>query len=111
MKTNYLYFIGSSKTRSPPSQAFGTAAVPGMGWGLHPQALIEAQLADGSLVERVPGQPLDVPICWQTVRAASGLLDGLSRQMLAAARDTLLPLSSPKPHPERPTDPLISRLP
>lgn len=76
----------------PSSQAFVTAAVAGMGWGLHPQALIEAHLADGSLVELVPGQPLDVPLYWQTARAASGLLDGLSRQMLAAAREALQPL-------------------
>lgn len=76
----------------PSSQAFVTAALAGMGWGLQPEALIAPHLADGSLVELVPGQPLDVPLHWQTARAASGLLDGLTRQMLAAARNTLRPL-------------------
>ncbi|MGS5087874.1 LysR family transcriptional regulator ArgP [Hydrogenophaga sp. A37] len=76
----------------PSSQAFVTAALAGMGWGLQPEALIASHLADGSLVELVPGQALDVPLHWQTARAASGLLDGLTRQMLAAARDSLRPL-------------------
>lgn len=76
----------------PSSQAFVTAGLAGMGWGLHPEALIEPHLADGSLVELVPGQPLDVPLHWQTARAASGLLDGLTRQMVAAARVALRPL-------------------
>jgi LysR family transcriptional regulator, chromosome initiation inhibitor len=74
----------------PSPQAFVTAAVAGMGWGLQPQALIRSQLADGSLVELVPGTPLDVPLYWQTARAALALLDGLSRKIVAAAGNALL---------------------
>ena len=73
----------------PSPQAFVTAARAGMGWGLHPQALIASWLADGSLVELVPGTPLDVPLHWQHARAASSLLDGLSRAVQAAARTAL----------------------
>ena len=73
----------------PSPQAFVTAARAGMGWGLHPQALIAPWLADGSLVELVPGTPLDVPLHWQHARAASSLLDGLSRAVQAAARTAL----------------------
>ncbi|MDZ4292533.1 MAG: LysR family transcriptional regulator ArgP [Hydrogenophaga sp.] len=76
----------------PSPQAFVTAALAGMGWGMFPQGMIAPHLADGSLVELVPGMPLDVPLHWQTARAASGLLDGLTRQMVAAAREGLLPL-------------------
>lgn len=76
----------------PSSQAFVTAALAGMGWGLHPEALVDRHLADGSLVELVPGTPLDVPLYWQSARAASGLLDGLARQLHAAARAGLRPL-------------------
>lgn len=75
----------------PSPQAFVTAAVAGMGWGLHPQALIASHLKDGSLVELVPDTPLDVPLHWQYARAASALLDGLSRNVLAAAHAALLP--------------------
>ena len=74
----------------PSPQAFVTAAVAGMGWGLQPQALIDSHLQEGSLVELVPDTPLDVPLYWQHARAASALLDGLSREVLAGARRALL---------------------
>lgn len=75
----------------PSPQAFVTATLAGMGWGLHPLALIESHLKDGSLVELVPGAPLDVPLHWQQARAASTVLDGLTQHLVAAARLALLP--------------------
>ncbi len=75
----------------PSSHAFVTAALAGMGWGMFPQGMIEPHLAEGTLVELAPGTPLDVPLYWQTARAASGLLDGLTRRMVAAAREALPP--------------------
>ena len=77
--------------RLPSPQAFVIAALAGMGWGLQPRALIAAHLQDGSLFELVPDTPLDVPLYWQHARVAAGWLDGLSRELLAAARRTLLP--------------------
>ncbi|AJW45530.1 LysR family transcriptional regulator ArgP [Ralstonia mannitolilytica] len=73
----------------PSSQAFVAAALAGMGWGMHPEALIASHLEDGALVELVPDTPLDVPLHWQYARAASTLLDGLSREVMAAARSAL----------------------
>ena len=73
----------------PSSQAFVTAALAGMGWGLHPQTLIAPLLANGTLAELVPGAPLDVPLYWQETRVASALLDGLSRMVLQTARAQL----------------------
>lgn len=75
----------------PSPQAFVTAALAGMGWGLQPLALIANHLHDGSLVELLPDSSLDVPLYWQHARAASTLLDGLSREVLAGAARTLLP--------------------
>ena len=75
----------------PSSQAVVTAALAGRGWSQHPQALIAAHLRDGSLVELVPDTPLDVALYWHSARAASGVLDGLSRAVEAAARAALLP--------------------
>ncbi|MCY1432758.1 putative HTH-type transcriptional regulator [compost metagenome] len=74
----------------PSPQAFVTATVAGMGWGLHPQALIAAHLENGSLIELVPDTPLDVPLHWQYGRSASSLIDGLTRQILAAAHSALM---------------------
>jgi LysR family transcriptional regulator (chromosome initiation inhibitor) len=73
----------------PSSQAFVTAALAGMGWGLHPQALIQPHLDDGSLVELVPHTPLDVPLYWHEARAASSLLERLTRVVVGAARQGL----------------------
>jgi LysR family transcriptional regulator (chromosome initiation inhibitor) len=67
------------------------AAVAGMGWGLHPQALIAPQLKAGSLVELVAHRPLDVALYWQHARAASTLLEPLTREVVAAAKRALLP--------------------
>lgn len=76
----------------PSSHAFVTAALAGMGWGMHPQSMIEDHLAAGTLVELVDGTPLDVPLHWQYARAASALLEGLGNEVLAAARTALLPI-------------------
>ncbi|WP_426116388.1 LysR family transcriptional regulator ArgP [Massilia sp. PWRC2] len=75
----------------PSPQAFVMAAVAGMGWGLHAQALIVDQLAQGTLVELVAALPLDVPLYWQQARAASILLDGLTSEVLAAAGALIQP--------------------
>lgn len=75
----------------PSSYAFVTAALAGMGWGMHPQSMIDGYLKAGTLVELVPDTPLDVPLHWQHARAASGLLEGLTTEVLAAARKALLP--------------------
>ncbi len=75
----------------PSAHAFVAAAVAGMGWGLHPQVLIASHLAEGSLLELVPDTALDVPLFWQHARAASPLIDGLSREVAAAAARALRP--------------------
>lgn len=65
----------------PSSQVLWiSVAVAGMGWGLHPHAPIAQHLEDGSLVELVPDTPLGCPPGWQHARAASALLDELSRR-------------------------------
>jgi len=74
----------------PSSQAFVSASLAGMGWGMHPESLIRQYLENGTLQELVPNTPLDVPLYWQQARAASSLLDGLTREVLLAANAALL---------------------
>lgn len=76
----------------PSTHAFVTAALAGMGWGLHPEALVAPHLARGALVALVPEATLDVPLYWQHARAASSLIDGLSRAVAAAAARALQPI-------------------
>lgn len=75
----------------PSTQAFVEASLASMGWGLHPLTLIAPHLRSGALLEVVSGTPLDVPLYWQETRAASVLLDGLSRAVLRAAQGSLMP--------------------
>ncbi len=84
----------------PSPHAFVAAAVAGMGWGLQPEGMVRAHLKAGTLVELVPGAPLDVPLHWQQARAASALLDGLARRVVAAARTALI-AALPAPLPSR----------
>jgi LysR family transcriptional regulator (chromosome initiation inhibitor) len=74
----------------PSPQAFVTAGLAGMGWGMHPYSLISHHLEEGSMVELIPETPLNVPLYWQQARAASSLLDGLTREIVAAASSALL---------------------
>ncbi|MFM2087594.1 MAG: hypothetical protein RLZZ237_2463 [Pseudomonadota bacterium] len=74
----------------PSPQAFATAALAGMGWGLHPQALIAPHLAAGTLVALLPDSALDVPLYWHTARASPGLLEKLSQAIVTAAHAALL---------------------
>ena len=75
----------------PSSTAFVTASLAGMGWGLHPQSLIATHLTEGTLVELVHGTPLDVPLYWQQARAVSTLLEALTREVVMAAEQALIP--------------------
>lgn len=77
----------------PSTQGFVAATEAGMGWSLHPLALVKNQLERGQLVELVPETPLDVPLYWQQARNASMLLDGLTNAVIQVAKKALL--SSP----------------
>lgn len=74
----------------PSAHAFVPAATGGMGWSMQPMLLIATHLAQGSLVELVPNDPLDVALHWQQARTASVLLDGLTQNIFAAAKAALI---------------------
>lgn len=73
----------------PSTEAFVTAAIAGMGWGMQPLSLIEEHLNSGALVELKARTPLDVPLYWQHSRLASRLLDRLTDTILKQARASL----------------------
>jgi LysR family transcriptional regulator, chromosome initiation inhibitor len=75
----------------PSPQAFVAAALGGLGWAMHPQALVREHLDNGALVELKPGCPLDVPLYWQHARVASSLLRDLTQAVNLAAKQGLLP--------------------
>jgi LysR family transcriptional regulator (chromosome initiation inhibitor) len=74
----------------PSPHAFVAAALGGMGWAMHPLALVQDHLASGQLLELQPGSYWDVPLFWQQARIASALLNDLSRAVVITAKGRLV---------------------
>ncbi len=74
----------------PSPQAFVAATLGGLGWALHPLALVGAHLASGALVELVPGSALDMPLYWQQARIASRVMDALTQAVVSASSEVLI---------------------
>jgi LysR family transcriptional regulator (chromosome initiation inhibitor) len=81
----------------PSSRAFLDASLAGIGWGMNPASQARPHLADGSLVELVPGQRLAVPLCWQHTRLQVPMLLRLTQAVISVARRALGPKQSPRP--------------
>ncbi|KKC38048.1 LysR family transcriptional regulator [Devosia epidermidihirudinis] len=75
----------------PSTHGFVDASLSGMGWGMNPSQLVREHLKSGRLVELVPGLTLDTPLFWQVNRLAADQLSTLTREVVAAARNSLLP--------------------
>ncbi|KQT68903.1 MULTISPECIES: LysR family transcriptional regulator ArgP [unclassified Aureimonas] len=75
----------------PSTQGFVEACRLGLGWALNPVALADPLIASGALVELVPDSGVDVPLYWQVNRLAADRLEGLTRGIVSAARDSLVP--------------------
>lgn len=71
--------------RLPSSQAFVSAALAGVGWGMNPQALVREHLASGRLVELAPDRPLDVMLYWQVANLPIPVLQTLTRHAMKVA--------------------------
>jgi LysR family transcriptional regulator, chromosome initiation inhibitor len=69
----------------PSSHAFVDAARLSLGWGMNPDCLVAPLIASGALVELVPGQALQIPLYWHWSRSLARPLQGLTRNVLAAA--------------------------
>ena len=74
----------------PSPHAFVAATLGGMGWGMHPLALIREHLSSGRLTELAPTSPLDIPLYWQQTRIASKLMEGLDQAVVSAAQAELI---------------------
>lgn len=74
----------------PSTQSFVDASLMGMGWGMNPALLVAGHLADGRLVEIVPGKSLDIPLYWQINRLAADRLAPLTREVIDMAKRSLV---------------------
>lgn len=76
----------------PLPHALVEGCLLGLGWGLNPEALVEAHLRKGRLLELVPDRWLDVPLYWQYWAIASSSLQALGLAMRTQAKNSLHPL-------------------
>lgn len=74
----------------PSTQGFLDCSLLGLGWAMNPESLAARPIAEGRLALLHPA-PLDVALYWQHARLGQGLLDRLTRAVLAAARGALIP--------------------
>ncbi|MEN5179712.1 HTH-type transcriptional regulator ArgP [Comamonas odontotermitis] len=75
----------------PSNYGYVRACEIGMGWGMHPEVLIDEQLARGRLVPLIAGTPLDVPLFWALPRSAQTSLGRLTDCVMRAAAEVLTP--------------------
>lgn len=60
-----------------------------MAWALNPAGLIREHLAQGRLVELVPGAVVEIGLFWQVNRLAAGTLSDLTHSVVGAAKRSL----------------------
>lgn len=75
--------------RIASSHGFVDACLAGLGWGLHPEALVAAHLSRGTLVDLGPA-PLDIALQWQFNRLTARAIAPLTRALQAAAATALI---------------------
>ena len=98
LQDQWLQRLGAEGRRSTPrhflpsNQGYTRACELGMGWGMHPPLMIGAQLAEGSLVELLPGNDLDIPMYWAHARNAQASLQRLTDCGIQAAAACLDPM-------------------
>ena len=75
----------------PSNDGYVRGCERGLGWGMHPQALIEQQLATGTLLRLLPDTDLHIPLFWVHLRSAQAPLERLTQCVMGAARTGLEP--------------------
>ncbi|MBE9604109.1 LysR family transcriptional regulator ArgP [Acetobacteraceae bacterium H6797] len=73
----------------PSTQGFLDMALVGLGWAMNPVQLAGPHLAAGRLVA-LHEEGLDVALHWQHARLGQGLMEKLTREVVAAARRGLV---------------------
>jgi LysR family transcriptional regulator, chromosome initiation inhibitor len=74
----------------PEANAFVMATRAGLGWGMTPDPMVQADLRAGTLVELIAGKPVDVPLYWQYWRLNVQALHRMTEAVQQAAALTLV---------------------
>lgn len=76
----------------PSSEGFVRLLESGLGWGMVPELQVREELAQGKLVELIPGRAIHVPLYWHYWRNGGRLLAGLTQHLRREAQKALVPL-------------------
>ncbi|MBD1552519.1 LysR family transcriptional regulator ArgP [Pseudomonas typographi] len=94
LQHRYMAALGVSQVQvfhlCPSSEGFMRMAEAGAGWGLIPEMQAARLIAEGVLVELLPGYHSDVPLYWHHWRNGGQLLDVLTRHLLREAAHALI---------------------
>ena len=71
----------------PTADGFGSAVRADLGWGMYPEQLAAASLADGSFV-RISEVHLDVPLYWQCWKLDSPIVSAVTDAVRLAAAES-----------------------
>ena len=74
----------------PSTEGQMRAVAAGWGVGVMPELLARGPIADGSLIDLVPGRPLPIQLYWHCWNLESELLDALTEALKATAATTLV---------------------
>jgi LysR family transcriptional regulator (chromosome initiation inhibitor) len=74
----------------PSTRAFLDLALRGLAWGMQPSGLAAPHIADGSLVELVPGVAIGVTLYWTVARLHADALRQLTEAVRRVAGETLV---------------------
>lgn len=74
----------------PSSLGFLNFGLSGLGWGMHPAMIAEAKIAEGKLVELLPGHTLEVKLYWTVTRLHASALRAFTEAVCSVARETLI---------------------
>ena len=77
----------------PASDPFVQAILAGLGYGMLPQEQCAALVAAGALVDVTPHLFVDVPLYWHAWQIQPVRLERMGAQLIAAARQVLLPMA------------------
>ncbi|MBE0462123.1 MAG: LysR family transcriptional regulator ArgP [Halomonadaceae bacterium] len=75
----------------PSSEGFVRLLESGLGWGMVPELQVRDELAEGKLVELIPGRAINVPLYWHYWRNGGRLLAGLTQHLRREALEALVP--------------------
>ncbi|MBP5979867.1 MAG: LysR family transcriptional regulator ArgP [Halomonas sp.] len=75
----------------PSSEGFVRLLESGLGWGMVPELQVRDELAQGKLVELIPGRAINVPLYWHYWRNGGRLLAGLTQHLRREALEALVP--------------------